>query len=211
MPSNRSAIARLAAVPAAVLAVGGSAQAHHAMGGAMPETLWQGFVSGLAHPVIGPDHLAFIVAIGLAAGLLPVGWRLVAAFVAASTVGVLAHVARLDVPLAETLVALSVVVAGGLLALSGRVRQPVWLLVGFTAGLVHGYAFGESIVGAERQVVGAYLVGIAVIMAVIALGFANLAPRFLFVGQDGERRLQVAGAILGCVGVVMLAGSLVAA
>ena len=46
-----------------------SAQAHHVMGGRTPETFMQGLLSGLAHPVIGLDHLAFIVAMGVAAGV----------------------------------------------------------------------------------------------------------------------------------------------
>jgi len=39
--------------------------AHHTMGGGMPSNFFEGFMSGLAHPVIGVDHLAFIVALGL--------------------------------------------------------------------------------------------------------------------------------------------------
>jgi hypothetical protein len=47
--------------------------AHHALGGKLPATAWEGFLSGLAHPVIGLDHLAFVVAIGLVAAGQP--WR----------------------------------------------------------------------------------------------------------------------------------------
>ena len=42
------------------------AAAHHPMGGATPGTLMEGFLSGLGHPVIGVDHLLFIVAVGVA-------------------------------------------------------------------------------------------------------------------------------------------------
>lgn len=47
MPRIRSLLARLAAGPALLLAVTGSARAHHVMDGATPENVWQGFVSGL--------------------------------------------------------------------------------------------------------------------------------------------------------------------
>ena len=40
------------------------ALAHHVMGGRMPATFGQGFLSGLGHPVIGLDHLAAVVAVG---------------------------------------------------------------------------------------------------------------------------------------------------
>ena len=39
------------------------------MDGETPTTLYEGLVSGLAHPVIGLDHLAFIVAAGLIAAV----------------------------------------------------------------------------------------------------------------------------------------------
>jgi urease accessory protein len=54
---------------AAVTLAATPAMAHHAMGGEMPTTLAQGLLSGLAHPVIGVDHLVVIVAIGLFAGI----------------------------------------------------------------------------------------------------------------------------------------------
>ena len=40
----------------------GVAIAHHPMGGNTPSTLWEGLLSGVGHPIIGFDHLAFIVA-----------------------------------------------------------------------------------------------------------------------------------------------------
>ena len=43
----------------------GTAFAHHAMDYQMPQTFVQGLLSGFGHPIIGPDHLAFILAIGL--------------------------------------------------------------------------------------------------------------------------------------------------
>ena len=43
------------------------------MDGELPASLGQGLLSGLAHPVIGLDHLAFIVAAGLIAGAAGLG------------------------------------------------------------------------------------------------------------------------------------------
>ena len=56
-----------------LLVVASPASAHHAMGGKMPSTFFEGFLSGLAHPVIGVDHLAFIVSVGLFAAINPQG------------------------------------------------------------------------------------------------------------------------------------------
>jgi urease accessory protein len=199
-----------AATLSALLAGSGAALAHHPMGGTTPQTLWHGLLSGFGHPVIGPDHLAFIVAIGIAAGLLRGGLAVIAAFIVSSTAGVLVHVARLDVPLVEPLVALSVLVAGALLALGGHIaRQPGWTALAAVAGLLHGYAFGETVVGAERGVMGAYLVGLAVIMSLIAWSFMHLTQRFAAIDLGNDRRVRIAGVALGCVGLVLLVGNLV--
>src|SRR5689334_13744989 len=158
----------------AVLALSGGmlsaspAAAHHVMGGRLPATFMEGLLSGLGHPVIGPDHLAFIVAIGIAAALLRSGWAVVAIFLACSAAGVLGHVARLDVPFLEPLIAASVLAAGCALLWSRGTGERLWQLLAAIAGLLHGYAFGESIVGAEQPVLGAYLLGLAVIEALVA-------------------------------------------
>ena len=48
----------LALLLLAPLAMAGSAAAHHPTGGRMPANVLDGFLSGIGHPVIGPDHLA---------------------------------------------------------------------------------------------------------------------------------------------------------
>ena len=65
-----------------------SAFAHHVMDGATPATFVEGLLSGLGHPVIGPDHLAFLLAIGVAVGVGGPNLALPALFVVASAIGV---------------------------------------------------------------------------------------------------------------------------
>src|SRR5262244_1869797 len=50
-----------AATLAGALLLADPAFAHHLMGGRMPSTFVEGLLSGLGHPVIGIDHLAFLV------------------------------------------------------------------------------------------------------------------------------------------------------
>ena len=204
-----SIVRRLGAGATALAMSAGAVLAHHPTGGGTPQTVGHGLLSGLGHPVIGPDHLAFVVAIGMAAGLIAGGWRVIAAFIAASMAGVLMHVAQLDVPMSEPLVALSVVVAGGVLASGMAARQPVWLAIAAVAGLVHGYAFGEAAVGAERAVIGAYLIGLAAVMSLIAWTFMTMTQRFVVMDLGMQMRVRVAGGILSCIGIVMLVGALV--
>src|SRR5258708_12407640 len=92
------------------------ALAHHVMGGKVPVTFMQGFLSGLGHPVIGLDHFAAVVGVGILAALLGRGVRPVFAFGAAMIFGVVLHLARANIPAAELLVGLSTLFIGGLVA-----------------------------------------------------------------------------------------------
>ena len=200
---------RLSALALAALALFATpALAHHVMDGELPSTFAQGLLSGLAHPVIGLDHLAFVVALGIGAALLHGPLVVIAAFVTMSMAGVLIHLTRLDIPMVESLVSFSVLLAGLALIWSRSVAGSVWLAIAAVAGLVHGYAFGEAIVGAERAVVGAYLIGLALVMAAIAFMVVWITRRI--VGADGvaSPSLRVAGAVVGCVGAVLLVSTL---
>jgi urease accessory protein len=202
--SNRILVATLL-----MLTTAGPAVAHHPTGGKAPETLFHGLLSGFGHPVIGLDHLAFIIALGIAAALLPSGLTVVVAFVAASTAGVIAHVLSVGIPASEVVVALSVVIAGIAIVFHQGFGRPQWILLSILAGFFHGYAFGEAVVGSERQVVGAYLIGLAVMMSVIALAVREFTKRFVLPGDMAGGRLRTAGIAMGCIGIVLLTGGLV--
>lgn len=146
--------------------------AHHAMGGAMPQTFGQGLLSGLAHPVIGMDHLAFlIVAMLLSCALKGTARFLVPlAFIGATIGGTVLHLGAANIPMSETLVALSVVIVG-ILALTRRYPGAFALSAIFAAsGILHGYAYGESIVGAEATPLLAYLTGFAAVQYALIIG-----------------------------------------
>jgi urease accessory protein len=200
---------RLGLTAMCLLMAVGPAAAHHPMGGVTPTTFLEGFLSGIGHPVIGIDHLAFIIAIGIATAFVSGGFAIIAAFIAASTIGVLTHVAELNVPMVELLVAASVVVAGAALA-TGFARARVgWIVLAAIAGLLHGYAFGETAVGAERNVIGAYLIGLAIIQATIASVSMLVARRFLLTDGQNAMPLRAAGAVVASVGLFLLAGGLI--
>ncbi|MCA3359938.1 MAG: HupE/UreJ family protein [Roseomonas sp.] len=153
------------------------AAAHHPMDGAMPQTLWQGFASGIGHPVIGLDHLAFLLAAGVLAAALPrnQAFRAIAGFLAAGMVGLALHMAGIGLGMTEALVAASVLLAGLALLIVKRVSARA-LLLGFAlAGLFHGHAFAEAVIGAEATPIIAYLAGLAVIQGGLMLGATALA------------------------------------
>src|SRR5258707_4884658 len=63
------------------------ALAHHVMGGQVPVTFRDGLLSGLAHPIIGIDHFAAVVAVACLASTHPSGAFLVVFFFVAMSAG----------------------------------------------------------------------------------------------------------------------------
>jgi urease accessory protein len=184
------------------------ALAHHPMGGTTPATLWQGFASGIGHPVIGLDHLAFLLAAGVLAATLPTGLGLLAVlgFVAGGFVGSLVHLAGIGLGPVEALVAVSVIAAGG--ALLWRGAPAAALPAAFAAaGVIHGHAFAEAIIGAETGPLAAYLAALALAQGAIGVGTMLLARRL---GDAAPRLHQATGAVAAALGAVFLVLALVA-
>lgn len=170
----RSSLIRRFAVAALAVSISTPAFAHHGMGGQTPTTMLQGLLSGLAHPVIGPDHLLFLIVSGVFVWMLDgaARYRAVAFLVAGQLLGTSIHLSAIGLPIVEAMIAVSVVVGGGLLLARRRpsAGQLAMLLVG--AGTFHGYAFAESIVGAEATPLAAYLAGLALIQALVLVGIS---------------------------------------
>jgi urease accessory protein len=183
------------------------ASAHHVMGGRTPSTIVEGLISGLGHPVIGPDHLAFLLAVGVVVGVGGLNLALPVVFVAAMAIGVMVHVNGIGLPDAEIIVALSVLLAGVLIAYGRALPVAIWGTLFAVAGLFHGYAFGESIFGAEAAPLGAYLLGLVAIQSAVIVGIAMVARRMGSGISAWAPRL--AGALVVAVGAIALAGQLV--
>jgi urease accessory protein len=170
--------------------------AHHVMANRMPSTFVEGLLSGLGHPVIGLDHLAAIIAIGCLAASLPGGAVCAIGFVLAMLAGAAAHVGELTVPGIEILVALTVIGLGALLAWPRAVAGVAIFTLFGLAGLIHGYALGETIVGAEPQSLGGYFVGLALIQSGIALAAMLVVDRVAAqTGSLSHARLVGAGIV----------------
>jgi urease accessory protein len=192
---------------AGVLLTTGNASAHHLMGGRTPSTVIEGLLSGVGHPVIGADHLAFLVGIGIAVGIGGINLFSPLLFLVAMACGVAAHVAAITIPGAEVIVALSVLVAGGLLATGRLVHAGWWIALFIVAGFFHGYAYGESIYGAEPTPLVAYLAGLVAIQTVLMVGVA-LATRMVWQSKLVPR---LAGAAIGGVGFAALLAQIIPA
>jgi urease accessory protein len=199
-------LSRAALVVLALLSSTPFASAHHVMDGATPSTFVEGLLSGLGDPVIGPDHLAFLLAIGVAVGVGGLNLALPALFVVASAIGVTLHVNGIDLPAAELVVAVSVLLAGVLIARGRALPVSIWAALFTVAGLFHGYAFGESIMGAERAPLYAYLLGLILIQSALTIAIA-LVTRHRS-GSVSDLVPRLAGVAIVAVGLATLIGQL---
>lgn len=199
----------LSAVFAAV-SLAEPAFAHHVMDGKMPGTFVQGLLSGLGHPIIGLDHFAAVVAAGCIASVHAAGWRLAIGYVAAMMLGVFVHLAGASLPGAELWVALSVIALGIVLVMRRDIGAGMALAIFAAVGLLHGYALGESIYGAERTPLIAYLIGLAVIQSVIALAAMNIA-RIMTRRIAQSPVLQLVGAGISGIGIAIFVQNVVPA
>jgi urease accessory protein len=182
--------------------------AHHLMGGKTPSTFADGILSGVGHPIIGPDHLAFLVALGIAVGVSRLSLVTPFLFLLAMACGVAAHVAAVNIPAAELIVAVSVLTAGVLITLDWNVPSAAWAAIFGIAGFFHGYAYGESIYGAEPTPLAAYLVGLVAVQTVLVVGIALTSRAVWTASRIGPR---LVGAAICGVGFTVLVGQIIPA
>lgn len=186
------------------------ALAHHPFGGQTPSNFWEGFLSGLGHPVIGIDHLTFVIAVGLMAGLLRYGLALPFAFIITAIAGTGLHIMGINLPLPELMIAGSVLLFGGLLAWGKTLPPMVMIGLAGIAGLFHGYAYGEAIIGADMNPLAAYLLGFSCIQGAIAYGAYGVSNYWQqrSTSLHGALNLRFAGFLIAGAGIAFTAGQL---
>jgi len=163
-----------------------------------------GLLDGLAHPVLGVDHLIAIVVVGTLAFLLRdrLAWMtLPATFVGAMAVGGILGVLGITSGSSELFVALSVVLLGVvLLALTGVIDGRA--LAGLVAlvALFHGLAHGGEVPSTASPAV--YVIGFLLATAGLHLAGVALGP----VLARSRLVRGIAGAGVATAGLVLASG-----
>lgn len=191
---------------AALALVATPALAHHPLAGAPMETFAHGLLSGVGHPLLGFDHLFFVLAVGVAA--LFTGRALTAplAFLAAMAAGV-ALSGGAAFGFVEPMIAVSLLILGGLVAWGRALPLPVALAAFAGLGVFHGLAFGGSLAGVEGAASGAvlagYLIGLAAIQWAIAVGFGMVVSRIWGASSAAAAPARLSGAMVAGVGAFL--------
>jgi urease accessory protein len=191
----------LAILTVAFLTLGSlPALAHHAMAGRTPSNFVEGFLTGLAHPLIGFDHFAFIIAVGLLAAIKQHGLFIPIAFMLSAMLGTGLHLLGFNLPEAELFVSGSILLFGLLLVIKNRPNTVVVTALAAIAGICHGYAYGESIIGAEMTPLVAYLLGFTSTQIVVSgIAFA-VSKAMLQPNQPQKMPLRSAGFVFCGIG-----------
>jgi urease accessory protein len=177
------------------------AQAHHLLTFTHPSpSPLTGFFSGLAHPILGPDHLLFLCALSLVGLRRRAAWMfaLLATGLGGSVVGLL----RPGLPFAEAAVAFSLVVV----AMVWLNRWPKALLLPAIA--LHGYVLSDTVLGWNQAPLAFYGLGLLVSQGALLLGSLTLL-RSLAEQLPSQRR-SLMGAVLVGIGAAWTWSALVA-
>ena len=201
----RISLTRVVIALSSLLLIAFPAMAHHPLEGRLPANFFEGFMSGIGHPILGIDHLAFVITAGLIVATKDRGIWVPITFVLASLVGAGIHLAEIDLPAPETMISASVLAFGIILAMGEKPSIQVIAGLGAIAGLFHGFAYGEGIFGAEMTPLLSYLIGFSLIQMVIALIAYAIGKAF---AQPGGLSLRFAGFAFCGVGAAFLSSVL---
>ncbi len=194
------------AVAAATLAAT-PALAHHPLGGMPMETFMHGLMSGVGHPVLGFDHMFFVVAMGIAALFTTQRMLAPAGYIAAMLVGCGLMYAGVSMPMQETVIVVSLLAMGGIV-LSGRALGTGSAIALFAAfGLFHGSAFGGSIAtqegGVSSAVLLGYLIGLGVVQYALAIAAGWVVEKIFGATEAAAINARLAGAMVAGVGLFL--------
>lgn len=163
-----------------------------------------GLIHGLAHPVLGADHLLAMVAVGVWATQL--GGRAVVAlpvaFVATMAIGAVAGVAGLGLPGVEAGILLSVLALGALAATATRLPLALAMTAVAIFALFHGHAHGTEM----PATIAGWAYGVGFVTATAALHAAGIG--LALAARTGRPVLglqwdRIAGATIAAAGLLL--------
>ncbi len=163
-----------------------------------------GFLSGMAHPISGLDHVVAMVAVGLWGAFLgaPAIWLLPVVFPVVMAAGGVLGILGVTIPSVEVGIALSAVVLGLCVALT--LRPPLWIaavVVGAFA-IFHGHAHGTELPGSANAF--AYAAGFVIATGLLHL--AGIAFSLLVRWEAGKLAVRAGGGLIAIAGIAFLAG-----
>ena len=196
----------LALGTAAVIAAD-PALAHHPLAGEPMTTFAHGALSGVGHPLLGFDHLFFVLMVGIAALFTGHKYSAPAGYIVAMLAGCLMMSLGVGLPAKEIVIGFSLLALGAVV-LSGRALGLVPALAVFAAfGMFHGSAFGDTIAAQEAamgsEVLVGYLIGLGITQYALAVGAGWAVSRLTKVVDATAIEARLAGAVVAGIGMFL--------
>jgi urease accessory protein len=162
-----------------------------------------GLVSGLLHPIMGPDHLVAMVAVGMWGAQLgaPAIWVLPIVFPVVMAVGGLLGVFGVPLPFIEVGIAVSALLLGLAVAASFRAGLVVTAVLVGVFAIFHGHAHGTELPSSAN----ALSYGIGFVISTGLLHLAGILIGALTQWPSGAVAVRACGALVAMTGAYYLA------
>ena len=118
----------------------GLVYSHHPLNGGIMESFSDGFLSGIGHPILGLDHLAFIFGIGLFSYISQKFYKFSFSFIVGTLVGLISIYFGFYLPFYEIIVSLTLILLSYVIVSKRGIHSKVVLFSTF--GIFHGWAYG---------------------------------------------------------------------
>ena len=181
--------------------------AHHPLAGQKMETFFHGLLSGFGHPILGFDHLFFIIGVGILCLLAKKIFLGPLAFIIGMISGLFTIISGYNLFLVEFIIAISLLLIGIFIISGKKVNFNFISLSLLIIGLFHGWAFGETIVGQENInsfVMGGYLLGLSIIVWAISVTSSIIYKNIYKVFDLNDIKVKISGGIITGVGAFLL-------
>lgn len=181
---------------ALLMTLAGGAGAHEATG------IAGGFTNGFMHPLLGWDHVAAMVAVGLWGAFLknPAIWVLPVVFPLVMAVGGALGVAGVPLPGVEIGIATSAIVLGAMVLFAVRPPLVVAIVLVGAFAIFHGHAHGTELPHAASPL--AYSLGF--VLATGLLHLCGIAFGLLTRWRFGRTLVRAGGAVIALAGALFL-------
>ncbi|MBS9394183.1 MAG: hydantoin utilization protein [Dolichospermum sp. LBC05a] len=174
-------------------------------------TIWEGFIWGIADPVISLDRFAGIVALGLFSARFTRGNWLNITFVIAAICGQLINLSPVILPAPAIAIAICTIALGIMLVTPIPIHWLAIALLSATAGIFQGYSDATSILGAETFTMINFVISVAFTQTVIIMSARKIGVNFGIneINRIFPKIIRFAGLVFCAIGIVFLGYSVI--
>jgi urease accessory protein len=168
--------------------------------------LTETFLTGLAHPLSGFDHMLAMISVGLWGAQLgpPAVWLLPLTFPLVMSFGGFLALVGVRLPGVEAAVALSALLLGLMVAAEAKPKLPVAASLVAVFAIFHGYAHGAELPPGQSGLT--YSIGF--VIATGCLHLAGITIGLAHKWRSGQLAIRLIGASVALAGAVFLRGVL---